>query len=165
MYVGIDLHKKFLQVAIMDKDGKIQKNDKVENTNPSIKKYFKKIPLSANMVIESSSVWYSTYRFLTDDLGYKNVILSNPYLTKAIAASHKKTDKIDAKILADLLRGGYIPACYVPNKKIVKQRQLVWYRKKLVQLRTTLKNCIHGILLQEGIKIPGATFTGIYNKS
>ena len=32
MYVGIDLHKKFLQVAIMDKDGKIQKNDKVENT-------------------------------------------------------------------------------------------------------------------------------------
>ena len=49
--------------------------------------------------MESSSVWYGTYRFLTDELGYKNVTLSNPYLTKAIAAS-KKTDKIDARILA-----------------------------------------------------------------
>jgi transposase len=114
--------------------------------------------------MESSSVWYNTYRFLTDELGYKSVTLSNPYLTKAIAASKKKTDKIDAKILADLLRGEYIATCYVPNKKIVKHRQLVRYRKKLIQWRTALKNSIHGILLQEGIKIPGVTFTITYNR-
>ena len=108
------------------------------------------------------SVWYDTYRFLTDELKYKNVTLSNPYLTKAIAASKKKTDKIDARILADLLRGGYIAKCYVPNKKIVQQRQLVRYRKKLIQWRTAIKNSIHGILLQGGIKIPGVTFTEIY---
>jgi len=163
MYVGIDLHKKFLQVAIMDNDGKILQNKKVDNTHHSIKKHFASIPLYASIVMESSSVWYDTYRFLTDELGYKNVTLSNPYLTKAIAASKKKTDKIDAKILADLLRGGYIATCYVPNKKIVKQRQLVRYRKKLVQWRTAVKNSIHGILLQEGIRIPGVTFTITYN--
>ena len=118
MYVGIDLHKKFLQVAIMDNDGNILQNDKVENNHQSIKKHFVDIPISANIVMESSSIWYDTYRFLTDQLKYKNVTLSNPYLTKAIAASKKKTDKIDAKILADLLRGGYIATCYVPDKKI-----------------------------------------------
>ena len=107
MYVGIDLHKKFLQVAVMDNDGKILQNKKVDNTHKSIKKHFANIPLYASIVMESSSVWYDTYRFMTDTLGYK-VTLSNPYLTKAIAASKKKTDKIDAKILADLLRGGYI---------------------------------------------------------
>lgn len=164
MYVGIDLHKKFLQVAIMDETGKVLQNDKVDNTHESIKKYFTKISISANIVMESSSVWYNTYRFLTDELGYKNVTLSNPYLTKAIAASKKKTDKIDAKILTDLLRGGYIATCYVPNKKIVKHRQLVRYRKKLIQWRTSLKNSVHGILLQEGIKIPGVTFTETYNR-
>ena len=80
----------------MDKDGKIQKNDKVENTCLSIKKYFKKIPLSANGP-ESSSVWYDTYRFLTDVRIQKCYTLK-PYLTKAIATSKKnKTDKIDAK--------------------------------------------------------------------
>lgn len=164
MYVGIDLHKKFLQVAIMGNDGKILQNTKVDNTHQSIKKHFADIPIHANIVMESSSVWYNTYRFLTDELGYKSVTLSNPYLTKAIAASKKKTDKIDAKILADLLRGGYIATCYVPNKKIVKHRQLVRYRKKLVQWRTAVKNSVHGILLQEGIKIPGVTFTEIYNR-
>ena len=123
MFVGIDLHKKFLQVAIMDETGKVLQNDKVDNTHQSIKQHFAKIPISANIVMESSSVWYDTYRFLTDELKYKNVTLSNPYLTKAIAASKKKTDKIDAKILADLLRGGYIARCYVPDKKIVEQCQ------------------------------------------
>lgn len=60
------------------------------------------------------------------------------------------------------MRGGYIAKCYVPAKKIVDQRKLVRYRKKLIQWRTYLKNSIHGILLQEGIKIPGVTFTEIY---
>ncbi|MDI1495266.1 MAG: transposase [Cenarchaeum symbiont of Oopsacas minuta] len=79
--------------------------------------------------------------------------------TKAITASTKKTDKVDAQILADLLRGGYINKCYVPNKKTVEQRQLVRYRHKLVQARTSM---IHGILLQKGIKIPGRTFSDKY---
>ena len=120
----------------------------MDNTHQSIKQYFTKIPTSANIVIESSSVRYDTYRFLRDELKYKNVILSNPYLTKAITSSKKKTDKIDAKILADLLRGGYIAECYVPDKKIVQQRQLVRYRKKLVQWRTAVKNSIHGIVTE-----------------
>ncbi len=59
---------------------------------------------------------------------------------------------------------GYIAKCYVPNKKTVEQRQLVRDRKKPVQWRTAVKNSIHGILLQEGIKIPGVTSTEIYNK-
>ena len=87
MFVGIDLHKKFLQVAVMDDKGKILHNDKVENNQQAIKQYFKKIPKRANIVMESSSVWHDVYRFLTETLRYKNVTLSNPYLTKAIAAS------------------------------------------------------------------------------
>ncbi len=163
MYVGIDLHKKFHQVAVMNNKGKITRNEKIENTQQAIRQMFSKIPLSASIVMESSSVWYGVYRFMTDVLGYK-VVLSNPYLTKAIAASKKKTDKIDVAVLADLLRGGYITTCFVPSDKIVKARQLVRYRRKLIQWRTSAKNCIHGILLQNGIKIPGATFTGLYMK-
>ena len=68
------------------KDARVPKDE-------SVKKHFadNNIPIHASIVMESSSVWYDTYRFLTDELGYKNVTLSNPYLTKAIAASKKKT--------------------------------------------------------------------------
>ncbi len=78
----------------MDDTGKVSHNDKVDNTHQSTKKHFAKIPISVNIVMESSSVWYDTYRFLTDELKYKNVILSNPYLTKAIADYLKGKDDI-----------------------------------------------------------------------
>ena len=71
--------------------------------------------------MESSSIWYRIFRYMTDELGL-DVILSNPYQTKAIAASKKKTDKIDARILADLYRGGYIAICHVLDKYIVDLR-------------------------------------------
>jgi len=61
MYVGIDLHKKFLQVAIMNNEGKVLQNNKVDNTHESIRKHFADIPLYASIVMESSSVWYDTY--------------------------------------------------------------------------------------------------------
>ena len=69
-----------------------------------------------------SSVWYDTYRFFTDELKYKNVTFKSLSDKSIITSSKKKTDKIDAKILADLLRGGYIAKYYVPDKKIVQQR-------------------------------------------
>ncbi len=59
--------------------------------------------------MESSSVWYRVYRFITDVLGYK-VVLSNPYLTRQLF--HQKKDRQDdAGVLPDLLRGGYIATC------------------------------------------------------
>ncbi len=88
--------------------------------------------------MESSSIWYGLYRYITDKMGY-DVVLSNPWATKIIAASKKKTDKRDAITLADLLRCGYISLCHVSNKDIMEQRQLVRYRYSLVKTRTILK--------------------------
>ena len=101
---------------------------------------------------------------MTDKMGY-DVILSNPWATKIITTSKKKTDKRDAVTLADLLHCGYISLCHVSNKDIMEQRQLVRYRDSLVKTRTTLKNKIHGIFLQGGIKIFGTTYTLAYNKN
>ncbi|MDI1495649.1 MAG: Transposase [Cenarchaeum symbiont of Oopsacas minuta] len=125
MYVGIDVHKEFLQVAMMDKKGKIVFNKRVDRDNDEAKKFFlKNVP---KCIIESSSVWYGLFTFMTKDLKL-DVSLSNPYQTKAIASSKKKTDKIDAMILADLYRGGYIALCHIPTKIIVEWRRLVRHR-------------------------------------
>ena len=94
-----------------------------------------------------------------------DVMLSNPLATKRIAESKKKTDKVDAQILADLLRGEYIAGCYVPDKGIVSERQLVRYRAKMARERTKFKNLVHGILLQEGIKIDAHPFSVRFTSS
>lgn len=84
-----------------------------------------------------------------------STVLSNPIKTKAIAPAKIKTDKIDAKILADLLRADMIPSCYIPSKKTMEFRELVRHREFLVRQRTNLKNKVHGILLLNGIRVSG----------
>ena len=160
-FVGIDLHKKFMQVAVMDSGGKVLQNRRVECDFKHVARAFSRFPANARYVLESSSVWYGMYRFLRNKMNL-DIMLSNPLATKRIAESKKKTDKVDAEILADLLRGGYIAGCYVPDEKIVGERQLIRYRDKVVRERTRTKNGVHAILLQEGIKIPGQTFSPQY---
>ena len=82
-----------------------------------------------------------------------DVVLSNPIKTKAIASAKIKTDKLDALKLADLLRGGYIAKCYVPDRRIMDLRELVRHRLALVRIRTRMKNKIHGIMLMKGVRI------------
>ncbi|MDI1496293.1 MAG: Transposase [Cenarchaeum symbiont of Oopsacas minuta] len=92
-------------------------NVRVENRREDIRKFFQtSVP---KIVMESSSIWYELFRYMTDRLDL-DVVLSNPYQTKAIVASIKKIDKVDAQILANLLCRGHINKCYVPNKKTVE---------------------------------------------
>ena len=163
IFVGIDLHKAFLQVAVINNNGELLHNKRVESNTKSIKTEFSSYPKDAKYVLESSSVWYGVYRFMTDSLNL-DVVLSNPYQTRLIAESKKKTDKVDAKILAEMLRGGYIATCYVPDAKTVEDRQLVRHRSKLVRQRARFKNLIHAILLQNSIKIQGKPFTIRYTQ-
>src|SRR5207237_1117799 len=74
----------------------------------------------------------------------------------AIATAKIKTDKIDALKLADLLRGGYIAECYIPDKETMGLRELVSrHRLALVKMRTKMKNKIHSIILMKGVRITG----------
>ena len=84
-----------------------------------------------------------------------DVVVSNPYMTLLIAKSKKKTDRVDAAVLADMLRGDFISQCYVPDRKTSDERKAVRHRHKLVGKRTDHKNAIHWILLQMSFK-PGA---------
>jgi transposase len=156
MYVGMDLHKNYLQIAVMDEKGKVIKNSKIDNNDiQKITGFFDQIKkknyenyCNQKIVMESSCAWYNIYEYLSEQRNLE-VTLSNPIKTRAIASAKIKTDKLDAIKLADLLRGGggYIYQCYVPNKHIIELRKLVRHRIALVRMRTRLKNKIHGIML------------------
>lgn len=115
--------------------------------------------------MESSCVWYNIYSYLSEKK-HLNVVLSNPIKTRAIASAKIKTDKLDAVKLANLLRGGYIAECYVPDRRIMDLRELVRHRAALVRMRTKLKNKIHSVVLMKGIQISSKhySFTHLYNE-
>jgi transposase len=160
MFIGLDVHKDYLQAAVLDAEGNLVKQQRITNSKEQIESFFQPFD-KAKVVIESSTTWYPIYQLLSDR---HDVKLSNPAKTKAIAQAKVKTDKIDALTLAKLLRGGFIAESYIPPSNIMDLRQLVRYRAGLVRLRTIVKNKIHAQLLMRGIRINDYPFTKAYNE-
>ena len=157
--VGIDLHKRYMQVAVLDEDGNLIHEDSMPNNSDHryLERFLDRLEPDTRIALESSSVWYSVYRFI-QEAGF-DVVLSNPAKTKLIAYAKIKTDKRDARTLAELLRVNSLPICHVPPPKIMEQRGLVRHRKYLVKQRTNLKNKIHAILVMENMRTKHAGFT------
>ena len=161
VYVGLDLHKKTIQIAAVDDSGTELVNKKIQNTREALAGEASKIPSNSKYVIESSSVWEEVYRYMRNELGL-DVMLSDPYKTRLIAESKKKTDKVDTLILADMLRGDYVAECYVPEGRTADERKLVRYRRMLIKSRAREKNLIHGILLQMSVGPGAAPFSSAW---
>jgi hypothetical protein len=70
-----------------------------------------------------STLWMKLYDALEDE-GIP-VVLANPYKTRVIAESKLKNDKVDAAILADLLRADMVASSYVPEKEVRELKELI----------------------------------------
>jgi transposase len=145
MYLGIDLHKRYAQVAVIDDAGEIVEEVRVENANLEdlAQRY-----AGAQAVIEATSNYYHVYDTLTE---YLDVTVAHPGKLTLIAHSDTKTDRVDAKELARLLRLNSVPESYVPTDEIREARALVRGRQTLVEDRTKFANKIHGLLADTGI--------------
>jgi transposase len=76
----------------------------------------------------------------------RRVVVSTPRKTRAIAEAKVKTDKVDARILAQLLAADFLPETWVADDRTRMLRRLVMRRTHLVKQRTRLKNQVHAIL-------------------
>jgi len=86
------------------------------------------------------------------------VVGSTPMATKAIAMSKVKTDKVDAHVLAQLLRCDFLPEVWTPDEATRRLRELTGRRSALVGHRTTLRNRIHSVLAMRLIDAPTKLF-------
>jgi len=145
MYIGIDVHKRNAQVAVMDDAGEIVEEVRVENANLDdlAQRY-----AGAEAVIEATSNYYHIHDLLSEHL---DVTVAHPQKLSLIADSDKKTDRVDAKELARLLRLNSVPESYVPTEEIRQARALVRGRHSMVETRTEYANKIHGLLSDQGI--------------
>ena len=74
------------------------------------------------------------------------VVVSNPAKTRAIAEAKVKTDKVDARILAQLLAADFLPETWVADDRTRRLRRLTVRRGHLVKQRVRLKNQVHAVL-------------------
>jgi transposase len=145
MYLGIDVHKRYAQVAVMDEAGEIVEEVRVENANLDdlAQRY-----AGAQAALEATSNYYHIHDTLSEHL---DVTVAHPKELNQIANSDKKTDRVDAKELARMVRLNSVPESYVPTDEVSEARALVRGRQTLVENRTKYANKIHGLLADHGI--------------
>jgi len=152
-YIGVDLHKKTCYVTVMDQAGVISKQTEIKNDREEIERFFNIYDNKGSRVaVESTMNWIPFYEQV-EALGFK-VVLSNPLMTKAIAAARIKNDKVDSKILAELMRTDFLPTAYIQPKDIRDLKELIRQRAIYVGMRTKIKNKIHSVLFKTGDKSP-----------
>jgi transposase len=103
-------------------------------------------------VLEASGDWHAPYDTLC--ASGVPVKLAHPAPVKAIAAARIKTDRIDARILAHLLRTDLIPEAWASPPAVRELRDLVWLRWGFISARTQAKNRIHALLTRAGLRAP-----------
>ncbi len=148
-HIGVDLHKKFSQVAVLDKKGEVLANKRVPNNPDLLAEHFSDFPKETPVTLEAT-IGYEWMSDLLTDIGLK-VNLANPRKVRLIAESTIKTDKVDAITLAQLERADFLPLSYLPPQEVRDTRELLRHRIKLVSVRRGMKNRIHAILAKRGI--------------
>jgi transposase len=147
-YVGVDIGKKNCVTCIMDQEGAISEMSSFPNTSSDAFEYarqlLKKYGKCKAVVESTGNMWMKTYEaFESNGIQVK---LANPVKTRAIAEARVKTDKLDSKTLAHLLRSDLIAECYVPPKDVRLSRSLLGHRVNIVREQTRIKNRIHSLL-------------------
>jgi transposase len=106
-------------------------------------------PEGTHVALEATYGWEWLAELL-EDAGF-DVHLAHPLRTRAIAAARVKTDAVDARTLAHLLRTGLLPEAYIAPPELRDLRDLLRHRATLVHVRTSIKNRVHALLARQGI--------------
>ncbi len=128
----------------MDQAGKVLANRNVPNGIETVLKVIGDLPIGTPVAFEAAFGWGWLVELL-DDYGFEPHLV-RPSRCKAIASARLKNDKVDAHILAQLLRADLLPEAWIAPPAVRQLR----HRIQLVRLRTLLRNRIHAVLADHG---------------
>ncbi len=158
-YCGIDLAGVSSYAYVTDEKGRKLWSGPVETEKAAFERLVKKFRLGGlSIAIEAGNQTAWVYDELVK-LGAK-VTVVNPAKVRLIAESRRKTDKIDAKILCELLRLDALPhPVHIPGPEARALRGLLVARRQLVAARTKLCNVVRGMLRQTGVRLPAGALS------
>ena len=142
-YIGMDVHREFAQLAVLE-DGLVRDEGRIGVTPEALRAWAVGLRADDQVALEATGNSDAIANLLTPLVG--RVVVSNPSKTRAIAEAKVKTDKVDARILAQLLAADFLPPVWLPDDRTRSLRRQVMRRAHLVRQRTRIKNQVHGIL-------------------
>ena len=158
VYVGIDVHRKRSQVAVVAEDGKVQLNKNTVNGTEPLLRLIGDLPAGTPVASGAAFGWGWLLRLL-EDYGF-DPHLVHPLQCKAIASARLKNDKAGAATLAQLLRADLLPEAQLAPAEVRQLRALLRHRAGLVRLGTQQRNRIHAVVADFGYDRSGSYLSG-----
>lgn len=137
-YVGLDIHKKMIAWCLKDHTGYILKQGEVKAARPALQEWVANLPQPWVAAMEATLFTGWVYDFLLPHA--RDLKVAHPEMLKAITFAKKKNDQADAECIADLLRVGLLPECYMAPREIRKLRRVLRFRNLLVRQAVRMKN-------------------------
>ena len=157
-YIGLDVASKSSFVYAVNAKGKKLESREIPTDKDSFRQYFRSWAKKSSVVAVEAGGHTRWIHDVLSRLGLA-VYVVNPNKVKLIAESKKKTDKVDAKVLAELLRMDGLPKrVFVVEGESRELRDLLRSRQQIIKGVTGLMNHLRGMLHQEGIKLPIKVF-------
>lgn len=143
-YVGVDLHKKTISVCVVGQAREVLASRRLFcDDEERIAAFFAALGRHAAVVEATAS--YEWFVRLIEPLA-ERVVLAHPGKLRVIAESTRKSDKLDARVLAEFLALDMIPAAHRPTPRVRAHRSLVRHRQHLQQRITATKTQLRRIL-------------------
>jgi transposase len=150
-YIGCDGHKQYSVFVAMDESGKASPSQRVQHERTEFQDFLRSLPPGSPIALETSGHWYWMVDAM-EQAGHQPILV-HARKAKLLMGLVNKTDKLDAKGLATLLRNGTVPAVWIPPGALRDQRELPRLRMTFVRVRTALKNRIHAAFAKYGIAL------------
>ena len=151
--IGCDAHKHYSQFAVLDDEGRLLHQARVDHQPGAIRTFLEAHPNGTPVALESVGNWY----WIADEIEAAGCLplLTHAAKAKLMMGHVDKTDKLDARGLATLLHNGTLPTVWLPPGAVRDQRELPRTRMALVRIRTALKNRVHSTLAKYALAPEG----------
>ena len=162
---GMDVHKNFLVACIATTDDcgittyKSRRFSTYTNNLRLCKEWLLQNNCKDVCMESTGKYWIPIYNILEDSC---SIVLAHPKYVKAIRG--KKTDKKDAKWIADIFKHDLVTGSFIPPADIRQLRDLVRYRSKLTSFTTGEKNRAQNCLTVSNLKLD-AVFSDVFGKA
>jgi len=147
-YIGLDVHKQSIAYCIKTADGSLVERGTLEAVRPVLESWAAKLPRPWQGAMEATP--FSGWVHDTLAPHAAELAVAHPADLEAITKAKKKSDKIDAEKITDLLRVDLLPRVWMPPREWRELRRLLRYRNRLIEQAVWHKNRIATALMELG---------------
>ena len=149
MYIGVDLHSRFFQACAVSQTGERHWEDRFLRTVSGFEAFRTRCQRQDTVAVEASGPTWHFVDTITPSV--ERVVVVDAFRTRLKAGFAAKTDRLDARRLADALRRDSVVGIYIPPPVVREWRELCRHRQTLVRTERALIQRLRAVLLRQGV--------------